>query len=81
MKEKDPESFPTVLDTFTRIKDLWNGILGDNFVYRFRNSLEIRAYSTIDNKMCDTARAFENFIMQWVYNTAEIQITREVGKM
>lgn len=37
-------------DTVTRIRDLWNGILRDDFVHSFRNTLELKAYNVFERK-------------------------------
>ncbi|VDI12735.1 Hypothetical predicted protein [Mytilus galloprovincialis] len=43
-------TFLTISETMSRIEDLWNGILSDDFVFSFRNSLTLKAYHTLESK-------------------------------
>lgn len=47
---KERKAFFQLTDTVTRIRDLWNGILRDDFVHSFRNTLELKAYNAIERK-------------------------------
>jgi hypothetical protein len=44
------DTFLTITDTVSRIDDLWKGILKDDFVHSFRNSLELKAYSSVERE-------------------------------
>ncbi|CAG2206571.1 Interferon-induced very large GTPase 1 [Mytilus edulis] len=44
------ETYLTITDTMARIEDLWRGILKDDFVYSFRNSIEMKAYNDMEQK-------------------------------
>ncbi|MBN3299908.1 GVIN1 GTPase, partial [Amia calva] len=39
---------PTLSELKLRIHDLWNALLGENFVFSFRNTLEIMVYSKLE---------------------------------
>ncbi|XP_053373692.1 interferon-induced very large GTPase 1-like isoform X1 [Mercenaria mercenaria] len=52
MNERD-KSFKTLADTFIHINDLWKGVLAENFVFSFRNSIEKKAYIELEIKMKD----------------------------
>ncbi|XP_067111275.1 interferon-induced very large GTPase 1-like [Osmerus mordax] len=41
--------FSTLSEVKVRIRDLWNGLLKENFVFSFRNTLEIMVYSDLEN--------------------------------
>ena len=57
-----------------RIKDLWQGILADDFVFSFRNSLEMKAYTGLERKYQQLILQLEEGIMQWEIDTAEVRI-------
>ena len=40
----------TVVDLSLRLQDLWKGILSEDFVFSFRNSLEVVAYNGIERE-------------------------------
>ncbi|MBN3319960.1 GVIN1 GTPase, partial [Atractosteus spatula] len=42
--------FPSLSEFKLRIKDLWNALLGENFVFSFRNTLEMLVYSKLEDK-------------------------------
>ena len=44
------DTYLTITDTVSRIDDLWKGILKDDFVYSFRNSLELKAYNSVERE-------------------------------
>lgn len=45
---KSRSTYLTITDTLSRITDLWNGIVQDDFVFSFRNSLEVKAYASLE---------------------------------
>ena len=48
------ERSPLTIDQFrTRVKDLWHAILRENFIFNFRNTIEIRAYTSLDEKFLE----------------------------
>ena len=61
-------------DLSQRIKDLWQGILADDFVFSFRNSLEMKAYTGLERKYQQVTLNLEEGIMQWESDTAEVRI-------
>ncbi|CAG2207185.1 unnamed protein product [Mytilus edulis] len=64
-------TFLTIEDTKQRITDLWEGILTDDFVYSFRNSLEIKAYNSIETTFQSLTWNMERFVFEFVFKTAE----------
>ncbi|XP_069823068.1 interferon-induced very large GTPase 1-like isoform X2 [Dendropsophus ebraccatus] len=50
----------------TRIHDLWNALLNENFVFSFKNSLEIAAYSKLEIKYS-----------QWAWSLREHMLTHQ----
>ena len=40
----------TISETSLRIEDIWNGILMENFASEFRNALEVKAFTSLDEK-------------------------------
>ncbi|XP_068226808.1 interferon-induced very large GTPase 1-like isoform X3 [Palaemon carinicauda] len=49
-----------------KLKDLWNGILDQDFVFNFRNSLEIEAYSTLESVLSELQWSLKNAAMKWL---------------
>ncbi|XP_033747590.1 interferon-induced very large GTPase 1-like [Pecten maximus] len=58
---KRNSSYLTISDTFVHIKDLWNGILANDFVFSFRNSLEIKAYNALESYYQELIWTLEKF--------------------
>ncbi|XP_068226818.1 interferon-induced very large GTPase 1-like isoform X6 [Palaemon carinicauda] len=54
-----------------KLKDLWNGILDQDFVFNFRNGLEIEAYSTLESVLSELQWSLKNAAMKWL-NTKKI---------
>ncbi|XP_069054350.1 interferon-induced very large GTPase 1-like [Lepisosteus oculatus] len=42
--------FPSLSEFKLRIRDVWNALLGENFVFSFRNTLEMLVYSKLEQK-------------------------------
>lgn len=57
----------TVSDTFLRIKSMWEGILAENFVFSFRNCLEIKSYTMLQSKFQQLSWGLEQ-TMQMFWN-------------
>ncbi|CAG2222093.1 unnamed protein product [Mytilus edulis] len=55
------KTYLTITDTITRIKDIWTGILKDDFVYGFRNNLERKASDDIDREYHTIVWELEKF--------------------
>ena len=70
------KTFYTVSDMRLRIKDLWNGVLSDDFVFSFRNSLEIKAYRDLEDTFCHLIFSLEQCIGNWLKNTAEVEMSK-----
>ncbi|CAG2212875.1 unnamed protein product [Mytilus edulis] len=39
----------TITDTSSKIEDMWNGILSEDFAFNFKNNLEARAYTKLES--------------------------------
>ena len=48
-----------------RIKDLWKAILHENFIFSFKNTLEITAYNSLDAKYAQWSWEFQRRMLQW----------------
>nr|XP_033806559.1 interferon-induced very large GTPase 1-like [Geotrypetes seraphini] len=54
MAGKDPDSMILKISDFkARVQDLWQALLKENFVFSFKNALEISAYSKLEIKYRD----------------------------
>ncbi|XP_053390568.1 interferon-induced very large GTPase 1-like [Mercenaria mercenaria] len=65
-------SFKTLKDTVLHIEDLWKGVLAENFVFSFRNSIEKKAYFELEQKLrdelCSLECSFDSIIFQKAQN-------------
>ena len=57
-----------------RIEDLWNGILAENFVFSFRNTLEIKTYNSMESKYQTLSGEYGHCILEWFEKEASIEI-------
>lgn len=54
------KSYQTLNDLALHMQDLWKGVLTEDFVYRFRNSLEIKAYVLLEETLKENLINLEN---------------------
>ncbi|XP_053390075.1 interferon-induced very large GTPase 1-like, partial [Mercenaria mercenaria] len=59
MKDK---SYKSLNDIVEQAHSLWKGVLNEDFVFSFRNSLEIRAYMEMEREVQDQLWHLESFI-------------------
>ncbi|XP_063417018.1 interferon-induced very large GTPase 1-like [Mytilus trossulus] len=74
------ETYLTIADTASRIDDLWNGILKDDFVFSFRNSLELKAYNSMDQKYQAIAWKLEKYVLEFIKSEAKSKLVSCVNK-
>ncbi|XP_041461165.1 interferon-induced very large GTPase 1-like [Lytechinus variegatus] len=79
---KRKTTFLTASNLSIRLSDLWNGVLADDFVFSFRNSLEVKAYNSLQSKYYTLELELQSKIKSWS-RTAENKLkTREtVGEL
>lgn len=65
------ETYLTITDTIARIEDLWIGILKDDFVFSFRNSLEVKAYNSMERQCQSLSWSLEKFVLEFVRSDAK----------
>ena len=47
------------------LEELWNAVLHENFVFSFKNTIEIAAYNTLDAEYSQWSWSFQEKMMQW----------------
>ena len=58
------------LETFKlRIKNLWFAVLEENFVFSFKNTLEVSAYSELDSQFGQWSWTMQREMLQWKHTT------------
>lgn len=62
---KEMGSFITVTDFVKRIENLWKGIMSEDFVFCFQNSLEIKVYNSMEIEYHKHVGCFSNALMEW----------------
>ena len=55
-------------DFVNYLKHFWNAILSEDFVFSFKNSLEISAFSALDNQRSKWYWSFQKDMMNWEYD-------------
>lgn len=65
------KSYLTITSTVTRIDDLWSGILKDNFVFSFRNCLEIKAYNDMERHFHSLTWKLEQKVQEFIKSNAK----------
>lgn len=55
----------TVFGFQTCIKDLWKAILYENFIFSFKNTMEITAYNILDAKYAEWSWEFQRRMLHW----------------
>ena len=71
---KSGSSLTTIDGLIHRIEDLWNGIMSENFVFSFRNTLEIKTYNIMESKYQELCGEYYSYLMEWFENKATIEI-------
>ncbi|XP_041471757.1 interferon-induced very large GTPase 1-like [Lytechinus variegatus] len=69
------KTFLTASELSIRLADLWKGVLADDFVFSFRNSLEVKAYNSLQTKYYSLEWQLQNELKSWSH-TAEIKLNR-----
>ena len=64
------KSFLSFTDTWQHIKDTWLAILNDNFVFTFRNLLQLKAYSRLEQRVNMQLWNSEEQIYNWLATVA-----------
>ncbi|KAG2460209.1 GVIN1 GTPase, partial [Polypterus senegalus] len=54
----------TISEFKTKVQDLWRALLTENFVFSFRNSLEITTYCKLEVKYCEWAWELRHNVLQ-----------------
>ncbi|XP_054761083.2 interferon-induced very large GTPase 1-like [Lytechinus pictus] len=67
------KTFLTTSDLAIRLNDLWNGVLADDFVFSFRNSLEVKVYNGLQSKYYTLEWDMQNKMKYWLL-TAETKL-------
>ncbi|XP_071150531.1 interferon-induced very large GTPase 1-like [Mytilus edulis] len=66
------QTYLTITDTISRISDLWVGILKDDFVFGFRNSLEVKAYNSMEKQCQQLKWSLEKYVFELTTSEAKI---------
>ena len=60
------QTYSTNLDVFQRhLKAVWKAILHENFVFSFKNTLEVSAYNALDSAYSKWSWEFKQKMMTW----------------
>lgn len=68
------DTYLNIVDTISRIEDLWNGILKEDFVFSFRNSLELKAYNTMDHQFQTISWKLEKYVLEFIKSEAKSRL-------
>ena len=53
-----------------RVRLLWNAILKENFIFSFKNTLEIEVYSRVDAEYSRWSRKMQKLVLEWENTTS-----------
>ncbi|XP_052783616.1 interferon-induced very large GTPase 1-like isoform X2 [Mya arenaria] len=65
------KAFGRLNDFIVNAEDLWKGILVENFVFSFRNSLEIKAYCTLEEQIHKIVWDSELKVKEYIMNSIQ----------
>ena len=66
------ETHCTRLSLFSRrMADLWIALLHENFVFSFKNSVEIQAYNNLETRYSEWEWDLKNKVLQWIEETTD----------
>ena len=68
------DTYLTITDTVSRIDDLWKGILKDDFVHSFRNSLELKTYNSVQREYHGIIWELDKFQCEYVLSNARVAL-------
>ena len=57
-----------------RVKDMWHGVLADDFIFSFRNSLAAKAYIEVEQEFSRLTLKAEENLSVWVNQSCNIKI-------
>ncbi|XP_053374007.1 interferon-induced very large GTPase 1-like [Mercenaria mercenaria] len=58
------KTYKTLIDLATHANDLWQGVLAEDFVFSFKNSLEIKVFVQLEQKMQTHLSEFESSLYE-----------------
>ncbi len=53
-----------------RMKDLWKAALNETFIFSFKNTLEIRAYKSLEEVYGDWQWSFRKILVEWEHKSS-----------
>ncbi|XP_053388866.1 interferon-induced very large GTPase 1-like [Mercenaria mercenaria] len=65
------KSYKSLTDILEQTYNLWKGVLNEDFVFSFRNSVEIRAYMEMEGVVQDQLWHIESFIREKLLNISQ----------
>lgn len=69
------KNYFTLTDISVRIEKLWIAILSDDFVYNFRNPIELKAYTILQSHYQDTVYKIEKFALDFKHCDAQNELS------
>ena len=73
--KQDGGRFKTIQYFADYVRDLWNAILDENFVFRFQNCLQIKSFHLLEAKCHDILSEFSKGFSKWEQNKfAEMKV-------
>lgn len=62
-----------------KLKSLWNGIMREDFVFMFKNTSELQAYTHLQSKFVKLSWNIENSLVMWFSRTKQQISNKETG--
>ncbi|XP_053399048.1 interferon-induced very large GTPase 1-like [Mercenaria mercenaria] len=70
------KAYGSLNGVISQTRDLWKGILSEDFVFCFRNSLEIRAYNLLENKVLHWSSEMQCFLQEKCVETSQKEFAK-----
>ena len=63
-----------VPEFITRVQDMWNGVLADDFIFSFRSSLAAKAYIEVEREVARLTVVVEQDMWNWVNTHCKLEM-------
>ncbi|XP_062573662.1 interferon-induced very large GTPase 1-like [Saccostrea cucullata] len=72
----ESHNYLSVENTKDHLQSLWNGILSENFVFSFRNVLEVKAYSLLEKKFQELTWQLDELKLKWLNDSVRPKLRK-----
>ncbi|PAA81180.1 hypothetical protein BOX15_Mlig023000g1 [Macrostomum lignano] len=70
------KSFLSFNDFSLRVNDMWKAIMSEDFVFSFKNSIEMKAYNQMEAAYFELINQMESEMKDWLHKTATVEVKK-----